>query len=159
MRWMVGALLVCAGMLSGQESPELTHAQQEVARLRELVSLGAIAPARLRDAEAKIGDAKDDEILRRTLYGKLTAQELTEDQSHDMVEAAERRLERQRAKIEGMQKLVEAGVIARGEVSPLEEELASRRLTVQLAKSRAKLLDELAEMARRELATEQADDA
>ncbi len=159
MRWILGLLLVSVGTLAGQESPEMTHAQQEVTRLRELVGMGAIAPARLRDAEQRIGDAKDDEILHRTLYGKLTVQELTEDQSREMVEAAQRRFERQKAKIEQTQKLVEAGVIARGEVTPLEEELSSRRLTLQLAQSRAKLLNELAEMARSELAAEQAEDS
>ncbi len=137
----------------------MSRAQQDVTRLRELVALGAIAPARLQDAEQKIGDAQDDQILHRTLYGPLTVDQLTEDQLSQMVLAAKRRVARQSAKIERMQKLVEAGVLARGEVSPLEEELTSRRLTVQLAKSRAALLGELAEIARRELAVEQSEDA
>jgi hypothetical protein len=150
--------LVLSGMaLFGQDSPEMARAQQEIARLRELVAAGAIAPGRLADAEQKLGDAQDDAILRRTLYGRLNVQDLTEEQSREMVEAAERRLERQKQRIDRTQKLVNAGVLARGELSSLDEELESRRLTVDLAKSRAKLLDELAEMARREMAAEAAE--
>lgn len=152
MRLWLGALVVSGFALFAQDSPETVRAQQEIARMRELVAAGAIAPARLADAEQKLGDVQDDAILKRTLYGKLDVQDLTEDQSRDMVAAAERRFERQKERIDRTQKLVEAGVLARGELSSLQEELESRRLTVDLAKSRATLLDEIAEMARRELA-------
>lgn len=136
----------------------MARAQANIARLRELVAAGALAPARLQEAEQKLGDAKDEQILRRTLYGSLTVQDLSEEQSREMLEAAQRRYDRQKLWIDQNQKLVEAGVIARGELGPLQEELSSRRLTIELAQSRAKLLDELAEMARREQAMEAADE-
>ena len=158
MRFVFSALMVSACVLFGQESPELVRAQEQITKLRELVAVGAIAPLRLQEAEQKLGDARDDQILHRTLYGKLTVQDLTEEQSHEMLEAAQRRFDRQKALIEQEQKMVEAGVIARGELEPLQAELESRRLTIELAKSRAKLLDELAEMARREQAAETAED-
>ena len=151
-----GALLVWAMALFGQDSPEMMRAQQEIVKLRELVAAGAVAPARLADAERKLGDAQDDAILQRTLYGRLKVQDLTEEQSGEMVAAAERRFERQKEAIDRTQKLVDAGVLARGELSSLQEELESRQLTVDLAKSRAKLLEELAEQARREMAIESA---
>lgn len=157
MRLFMGTLLVSAALLYGQDSPEMLRAQQEIARLRELVAVGAIAPLRLQEAEQRIGDAKDDETLHRTLYGKLAIAELTEDQSREMVAAAQRRFDRQKSRIEANQKLVDSGVIARGEVAPLQEELESRRLTLDLANSRAKLLAELVEMVRREQATEAAE--
>lgn len=136
----------------------MARAQREIARLRELVALGAVAPARLQEAEQRIGDAEDDEILHRTLFGKIGVQELTEEQSREMLEAAQRRHDRQADSVERKKKLVDAGVIARGEVAPFEEELASRRLMLELAKSRANLLEELTEMARREQALEAAAD-
>jgi hypothetical protein len=159
MRLLFAALAVSVCTLVAQESPELVRAQEQITKLRELVAVGAIAPLRLQQAEQKLGDAKDDEILHQTLYGRLTVQDLTEEQSSEMLEAAQRRLDRQKALIEQEQKMVEAGVIARGELEPLQAEMESRRLTVELAKSRAKLLDELAEMALREQAVEAAEDA
>lgn len=154
------ALVVSSGALYAQiASPEMARAQDEIARLKDLVAAGAIAPVRLQQAEQRLGDAKDDAILQRTLYGKVTAQDLTEEQSQEMVAAAQRRFDRQNDRIAASEKLVDAGVIARGELSSLQEELESRRLTLNLAQSRAKLFEELAEMARREQQMEVADDS
>ncbi len=150
MRLWLGALAMSACALFGQESPEMARAQQEISRLRDLVAVGAIAPLRLQEAEQRLGDAKDDEILRRTLYGKLTVQDLTPEQSREMTDAAQRRFDRQQARIAQTQKLVDAGVMARGELSALQEELETRSLTIDLANARVRLLDEIAEMARRE---------
>jgi hypothetical protein len=154
MRLWLCALAVSAGVLFAQDSPELARTQQEIARLRELLAQGAIAPNVLQAAEQKLGDARDDQILRQTLYGKVAGQDLTEQQSREMVEAAERRVQRQQSRIEQIQKLVDAGVIARGEISGLREELSSRELTLELARARARLIDEILQMARREQAVE-----
>lgn len=157
MRWITGALLVSSFAAFGQQSQELTRAQTDISRLRDLVAAGAIAPARLQEAETALGDAQDAEILHRTLYGKLTVQDLNEEQSAEMIQAAKRRLDRQQDRIARVHKLVEAGVLARGELTSLEEELESRRLTVDLAQSRARLLTEIAEMAKREQEMETAE--
>ncbi len=156
--WFI-ALAISVCTVFGQESPEMVRAQEQIAKLRDLVAVGAVAPLRLQEAEQKLADAKDDQVLHRTLYGKLTVQDLTEEQSREMIEAAQRRFDRQTALIAQSQKLVDAGVIARGDLGPLQMELESRRLTIDLAKSRARLLDELTEMARREQAMESADDS
>jgi hypothetical protein len=132
------------------------RAQQDIQRLRDLVAAGALAPSRLQDAEQAMGDAQDDAILSRTLYGKLNAQELTEQQALDMIAAATRRLNRQSEKLARMQKLVDAGVLARGELATTEQEMESRRLALDLANARARLINEIAEMARREQAAEAA---
>lgn len=151
-RFVLGTLAVSVCVLFGQEavSPEMMRAQQEITRLRELVAAGAVAPARLQEAEHALGDAKDSEILHRTLYGRLGVEDLSEEQSKEMVSAAQRRIERQSQKIERTQRLVDAGVMARGELAALEEELESRKLALDLAQSRARLLVEIAEMAKRE---------
>ncbi len=128
----------------------VVRAQQEIDKLRDLVAAGAVAPARLQDAEQALGDARDGAILNRTLYGRLTVQDLTEDQTREMVAAADRRLVREIERLARLQKMVDAGVIARGELAPTEQEIESRRLTVDLANSRARLLVEITEMARRE---------
>lgn len=119
-------------------------------RLHGLVQAGAVAPTKLAEAEEALGDAQDDQVLRATLYGNMTAQDLTEKQSEDMLAAAQRRYDRQTAKLARFQKLVEAGVLARNELDSLRMELDSRRITVDLAQNRAQLLEELAAMARTE---------
>lgn len=152
-------LVLCALALSAQNatSPSLNpasidviKAQSELERLRGLVQAGAVAPSRLAEAEDALGDAKDDEILRATLYGSLTAQDLSEQQAEGMRAAAQRRFDRQEAKLDRYEKLVDAGVLARNETEPLRLELESRRLTVDLADSRARLLAEIASQAHTE---------
>jgi hypothetical protein len=154
---LIGLLVfVGAAGLYAQAPDELTRAQQDVEKVRDLVKAGALAPARLQDAEQALGDASDQAILNRSLYGKLTAQDLTPEQSVEMQAAAQRRLDRAKEKLARMQKLVDSGVLARAELEPLQQEIDSRRLAVDLADSRAKLLDEIADMARREQAAESA---
>jgi hypothetical protein len=126
--------------------------------MRGLVQAGAVAQSKLAEAEEALGDAQDDEVLRGTLYGSLTVQDLTEKQSEDMVGAAERRYDRQKAKVERYQQLIAAGVLARAEIEPLQMELDSRRITVDLARNRAKLLEDLAAMAKTESTLMQPDE-
>jgi uncharacterized membrane-anchored protein YhcB (DUF1043 family) len=133
-------------------SLDVIRARADLERLRGLVQVGAIAPAKLSEAEDALGDAQDDQVLRGTLYGSITAQDLTEKQADDMVAAAQRRLDRQKAKLDRYQKLVDAGVLARNELEPIQMELESRRVTVDLAENRSHLLQELAAQAKTESA-------
>jgi hypothetical protein len=65
-----------------------------------------------------------------------------------MVAAAERRVERQKAKIQQAEMLVADGITAQTSVTPLQEELKMRQLNLDLAHSRAKLISELVSLAR-----------
>lgn len=151
MRLLHYAWIFFAFVLYAQDTaPEVSRAQQDIDRVRDLVKAGAVAPSRLQDAEQALGDAQDQAVLNRTLYGKLTAQDLNEEQASEMLAAAQRRFDREQEKLARMQKLVDAGVLARGELQPIEQEIATRRLTVDLASSRARLLAEIADMAHRE---------
>jgi hypothetical protein len=163
MQFAATVVFVCsfgllAPMLAAQEpvlqaeNGDLARAQKEIEKLRDLVKAGAVAPARLQDAEQALSDAQDQAILNRTLYGKVTAQDLTDDQAREMIAAAGRRLDRGKERLARQQKLVDAGVIARGELEPLQQDIDSRQLTVDLAQSRARLLNEIADMANREQA-------
>ncbi len=156
------AALVCTAAASAPSNPaslDVMQAQANLERMRGLVQAGAVAPSKLAEAEDALGDAQDDRVLRGTLYGNLTVQDLTEKQSEDMVAAAQRRYDRQDSKVERYQKLVDAGVLARAEIEPLQMELESRRVTLDLARNRAKLLEELAVMARTESSLMQREDA
>lgn len=131
-------------------SPAVDQAQREISRLKDLVAAGAVAPARLQDAEQALDDARDQAILERTLYGRMTVQDMTEQQAQEMMAAAQRRFDRQKQKIDRQQNLVDQGVMARVEMEPAQQELDTRKLALDLAHSRANLLTELADMARHE---------
>lgn len=148
-------LSLCALAADAPKPPDsVTRAEKEIQRLRELVAAGAIAPARLQDAEQALADARDEAILDRSLYGRLTVQDLTQEQSREMVAAAERRLERQQQRLKHLEDMVNSGVLARGDLFATEQEMETRRLAVDLAHSRASLLDEISAMAHREQAIE-----
>ena len=146
-------LLFTGSMLATAQAlppTEMEKAQQELSKIRDLVKAGALPRMRLEEAEFKIEDAKDDTILRQTLFGNMTVEHLTSKQADEMIAAAERRVARQQSKVDRMQGMVESGVLARGDVDPLKEELNLRHQTLSLAFSRAELLAELGKMAQAE---------
>ncbi len=122
------------------------------ARIRELVQVGALPRADLDKLSAEEADRQDEAILRRTLYGAVGIEDLTEEQGTEMVAAAQRRFERRQVRLEEAKKLVEAGALPRMALTPLLEDLDRCRRVLDQAVSRARLLDELARMARTELA-------
>ncbi len=122
----------------------------EIKRLEELVAAGAVAPARLLEAKQNLADGEDSAVLNRTLYGKISIEEFTEQQSAEMIAAAERRVTRQQERVARQKNLIENGVAARSEVEPAIAELDARKAVVALARSRATLFAELVDMANAE---------
>jgi len=147
------ALLVCAACAFAQsdDDPEVVRAKVGAEKLRALVEAGALPRAQLEKAEAAILDARDAAFLRKTMYG----QDLTAEQSDEMVAAANRRLERRQKAFDDAQQLVDAGVEAQVSLAPFLDELNFARRECSLAESRARLTQELAEMARAEEAVAQ----
>lgn len=145
-------ILIAVALLAQGPSAQMERAKEEIARIETLVSAGALAPARLVEARQILADAEDAAVLDRTLYAKILLQDFSEQQVSDMVAAAERRLTRHQQRIGQQQRLIDAGVLARADSGSLSQELDSRRNVVQLAHSRAGLLQELLEMARSEQA-------
>src|ERR1022692_3315880 len=149
MRFYPGLMLLVCGSLACAQSnddPEVARAKAGIERLRALVEAGAMPRAQLEKAEEQIGDAQDAVCLRKTLYG----QELTAEQSDEMIAAANRRFERRKKAYDEAQRLVEAGVASQLSLSTFLDELDMNRKECDLAESRAKLTIELAEMARAE---------
>jgi hypothetical protein len=158
MRWCFGlAVLVCAGAVGAQTNdvPEVARAKAEVRNLRALVEAGAAPRTQLEKAEAAMADAQDAAILRRTLYG----QDLTVEQTDEMMAAASRRIDRRGMALEQAKRLVEAGAASQLSLDPFLEDLDQARKESGLAESRASLVRELTEMAKAEesLATRLAD--
>jgi hypothetical protein len=128
-------------MVRGREDPAHTGA---------LVEAGVLPRASLQHAREVEADAEDVRILERTLYGNLAVEELTEEQAEAMLAAATRRLERRQARVAEAKRRVEEGVLARLALTPFLEELDRSRRELNSAASRARLLRELAAMARAE---------
>lgn len=127
-----------------------TASAEDIDRLRALVDMGAMPRAALEKAQARVEDRNDEEILQRTLYGMVRVEETTEQQCAKMIESAQRRVQRTEARVNELRPLVEQGIMAKAELAPYLEDLESRRRTLSLAESRARLLHELAELARTE---------
>jgi hypothetical protein len=143
----LGALILFAGAFvqaeppaSAPESKGIELAQQELARVKNLVDEGALARARIPEAEANLDDAKDEVILAHDLYGDLPEAGASEAASAEMIAAAQRRVDRQSARLEEAQKIVAAGVAARSYLSPFEAELTARQTSLDLAHLRAHLM-------------------
>jgi len=98
---------VCAGAVGAQTNdvPEVARAQAEVQKLRAQVEAGVAPRAQLEKAEEAMADAQDAAILRRTLYG----QDLTAEQTGEMMAAAGRRFDRRVKALDEAKRLVEAG--------------------------------------------------
>jgi hypothetical protein len=159
MRWCCGLVfLVSVGAVGAQtnDAPEVARASAEVEKLRVLVEAGAAPRTQLEKAEAAMADAQDEAILRRTLYG----QDLTAEQTDDMMAAAGRRFDRRRQALDEAKRLVEAGAASRVSLGAFLEELDRARKESDLAESRASLVRELTEMAKAEesLATKLAEE-
>jgi len=133
---------------------EASLASDEVQRVSSLVDSGALPNVRLKEAIDKLNDAQDELVLRRTLY--MPAENMTEEQSTDMLGAAQRLVDRQNARIATMQDLIDKGIVARNSLDPLKDELHFRQTTLDLAHARADLLVELAAIARSEQSMEAA---
>jgi hypothetical protein len=149
MRWCFGlVVLVCAGAVGAQTNdvPEVARAQAEVQKLRAQVEAGVAPRAQLEKAEEAMADAQDAAILRRTLYG----QDLTAEQTGEMMAAAGRRFDRRVKALDEAKRLVEAGAASQLSLGAFLQEIDGARKEADLAESRASLVRELTEMAQAE---------
>lgn len=163
-------ILLCLGALAafGQtpaDSPEAAAnkrvdlAKQELSKITGLVQDGALPRIREEQAELDVADAQDDAILARTLYGEMPLKDVTDKLLEEMVAAAQRRVERQQVRVDLAKKLVADGVTAQSSVTPLEQELSMRRMNLNLAHSRSRLMGELAAMSKYEAAAREIQEA
>ena len=136
--------------LEANANQRIGLAQKELDRVRELVGMGALAPAKLTQAEQSLADAQDDAVLARTLYSNVPVKDWTQQMAQDSVAAAERRVERQQEKVEQTQKLVDQGFEALSALAPLQQELTMRRSKLDLARLQAQQFDNLASFAQLE---------
>jgi hypothetical protein len=134
-------------------------AQDEIQKIAQLVQVGALPKLRLEQAEQDLADIQDDAVLARTLYGELPVEDLTDKLIEDMVAAAQRRVERQQVRLDAMKKLVDEGITGQASLTAPEEELATRRMNLDVAHSRAHVMVELAGLAKFEKSSASIQDA
>jgi hypothetical protein len=129
-----------ASEIRAKQSVEL--AEIELKRTTDLVNAGALPRIRIQQAEADVADAQDQAILERSLYGELPQRGTGQEVSTEMIAAAQRRVDRQQAKLERAREIVSAGVAALSYLLPIQEELTLRQTSLELAQLRARLLAE-----------------
>jgi hypothetical protein len=120
------------------------------------VDAGVLPRSRLNDLERTAREREDQATLDHLLYGNVTVEGLTVEQAQEVVAAAGRLQARRKSELEHARTLVEAGALARTALTAYLLDYDQSRRTLDLAASRARLLHELAEMARVELSVEQA---
>lgn len=125
----------------------LERAENQFAKIKALVDEGTLPKSRLIEAQSALSDAREEAVLEQTLYGQIRIQDMTSDQTNAMVDAAQRRVERQRILVEDRQKLLDNGILARSEFAAFQDELASRQRVLDLARNRATLVQDLQQMA------------
>jgi hypothetical protein len=121
----------------------LELASQELQRVQKLVEVGAESRVRLSQAEQDLADAQDDVVLEKTLYGEIKPNELSDQTITELLAAAQRRLDRQQARVDQARKLVATGLTARSYLTPFEEELTMRQVNLDLAQARAQRMHEM----------------
>jgi len=149
MRFLV---FLAAALLAAAESPKVIEARQQLERARSQAAGGLLPAAKVAEAQQNLDDALDGEILDQTLYGRVNIQDLNEQQTDAMKQAAERRLARIQEKVDRGRKLIEEGVAEPYLFADLESELAARKQALEQANARASLVGELVAMATAEAA-------
>jgi hypothetical protein len=128
-------------------SATLQHAEHELARIKALVDDGTLPKSQLVEAQLAVSDAQDEAILAKTLYGDTRPQDMTPEETKAMLDAAQARVERQQKMVKDRQKLLDSGALAPSEFAAFQDELGSRKRVLDLVRNRAKLVQDLQQMA------------
>ncbi len=143
---MRSALLIAGSvLLYGQVSPS-PDAASAVQDLQRQVAAGVAARARVDQAQDALAAQRDAELLS----APVRLEDLTEERSAQLEQAALRQIERAKAKLERTRTMVNAGLVPAKSLEPLNEELASAQAAYNLTLSRTQLTHEAVEMARLE---------
>ena len=104
---------------------------------------GILPRLKLVQAERAYANAKDDEYLRKTLYGA----DLTPAASAEMLALTARRIEEHKTQVDATKKLVEQQVLPANELETAQDALARAEKDHEWAQTRAHVVEELAAMA------------
>ena len=140
-RWFLGLLLAI-----GLHAADVPSAEANLRRVKALVEAGAAPRSALQAAEQQLQDARSEQVLRDTLYaGNVAPADVSR-----MLDAAASLRDHARQALTQQQKLADEGVIPAKALDEPKQDLARADQQWELAQSRAKLTEELTEMARAE---------
>lgn len=148
--FLLVTLILGATIMPAADTPSIVKAKEELARVKELSAIGAVSRARLQQAEENLADAQDDETLRQLLFGTVGVESLNETEVKRLLSAAQNRVDRVARRYQDQSELVRQGVLPKSHMTEFERQLAERRLTLQLAESRAHIFEDLLNMAKAE---------
>ena len=125
---------------------DVASAEADLKRLETLVEAGAAPRSALEAARRRLQDARQEQFLKDTLY----AGNVTPDQVPEMLRAAADLRARAAEGLAAQERLVTEGVQTSSTLDRPRQDLVFADRQLELAQSRARLIEELAEMARRE---------
>jgi len=127
-----------------QSDPMVVNARERLEQVTKLVAAGALPLMRLKKAQDDVQDAMDMSLLNKSLYST----DILPEQADQMVLVAQRMVVRRQKSLFDMRELVAAGVISRSEADASGVDLDRAQRELDLAESRAKLVEQMAESAR-----------
>ncbi len=116
--------------------------------MQRLVDMGVESTARLHQAQLDLADAQDNAVLEPRLNGNISPDGLDQAAIDEMMAAAQRRLDRQQERVEHAKQLLAQGLVAQSYLTPFESELTLRQLQLDLARSRAQIMQDLVDRAK-----------
>ena len=139
-------LLLVASCLAPLTAADPIVAKNELDRVKALVNAGALPRNALAKAQDDLDKAKRQETIRKTLLNT----DLTEAQIPEMLRAVTAVRDSVRAKLDASLRLVEEGALPVNQLKELREDTEFAEKQYELAQSRAKIVKEMAAMARAE---------
>ncbi len=127
-----------------QNDPLIVRARERLDQVTKLVSAGALPLMRLQKAQEDVQDAMDMALLKNNLYSS----NILPEEADQLVQVAQRMVLRREKSLNDMRELVSAGVLSRSEAEASGANLDRAQQELDLAESRAKLIEQMAESAR-----------
>jgi hypothetical protein len=127
-----------------QNDPLVVRARERLDQVTRLVSAGALPLMRLQKAQEDVQDAMDMALLKNNLYSA----NMLPEEADQLVQVAQRMVLRRQKSLNDMRELVSAGVLSRSEAEASGMNLDRAQQELDLAESRAKLVQQMAESAR-----------
>ena len=127
-----------------ESDPLVLRARERSEQVRKLVSAGALPLMRIKKSQDELQDALDMSLLRQSLYIK----DLLPEEADQMVLVAQRMVIRRQRSLLEMQEMVSAGILSRSEAESSTADFDRAQQELDWAKSRATLVQEIAENAR-----------
>ena len=139
-------LLLISGCVAALPAADPIVAKNELARVKALVDAGALPRNALARARDDLEKAELQQIIRKTLLNT----DLTEARIPEMLRAVTAVRDSARAKLDASLRLVEEGALPVNQLKELREDTEFAEKQYELAHSRAKIVKEMAAMARAE---------